>query len=332
MTITVGIFVDREADRPATSIELSEIFRDPLQPTDSIQLNNKYWPGEKFTLLSMIGDAEAMARMGKISAAARVLRPFKRYFTDVLTYGKFLQRLHRLHSSKSEFGCVVGLMEVRAEALEVNRYQGSDKHAVYPLEMPEAFSQLKKDTRRRYCREYGHDIVKMNTTVRFAKPSEHVADIRDFGLLSDYHNDEYKGVSTIVYLNDVTKEDHGAFSYIRGSHLIPRSLVLSAIHQTVFFDMQLRSPDQLKALPLEFRGSTGIGNFLDDDKVRTICGFREVLLGPSGTYISFNGQYLLHRGGKPVSGSRTAAFLQPEGVLRLKVRGLRSRLFGVTHR
>lgn len=310
---------------------LREIFRDPLDPVASIQLNNKYWPGDKFTLLNQIADAEQMVSVGSIGAAARQLRTFKPYFGGDSMYGKFLQRLHRLHSSRSEFGCVVGKIELPAEVLEANRYTGADKYAVYPLKMESAFSQLDGNTRRRYCSEYGRDIVKMNSTVRFAMPGEKVADIQDYGPLSDYHNDEYKGISTICYLSDVKEEDSGAFSFLRGSELIPRSLVLLAIHQCVFFDMQLRTPEQLKAVPLEFRGSTGVGNFLDDDKVRTFSRFREVLLGPSGTYISFNGQYLLHRGGKPVVGSRTAAFLQPEGILRLKLRGLRSHLFALTH-
>jgi hypothetical protein len=310
---------------------LSEIFCDPLEPSASIQLNNKYWPGDKFTYLSLIADAEATVKTNSIGAAARQLRTFKQFFGSDSIYGKFLQRLHRLHSSRSHFGCEVGKIELPGEVLEANRYTGSEKYAVYPLKMEPAFSRLDENTRFRYRSEYGLDILKMNRTVRFAMPGEKVADIQDYGPLSDYHNDEYKGISTICYLSDVNEEDSGAFSFLRGSELIPRSLVLLAIHQCVFFDMQLRTPEQLKAVPLEFRGSTGVGNFLDDDKVRTLSRFREVLLGPSGTYISFNGQYLLHRGGKPVSGSRTAAFLQPEGMLRLKLRGLRSHLFGLTH-
>jgi hypothetical protein len=312
-------------------MELSEIFNDPLKPSESIQLNNKYWPGERFTLLSMIADAEAMVRAGGLGLAARHLRHFARFFGDESTHRRFLQRLHRLYSSKSQFGCVVGKIQVPDEVVEANRYHGPEKYAVYPLKMAGAFSQLSRDARSRYCEEYGRDFLKMNSTVRFATPSEYASDMLNFGPLSDYHNDEYKGISTIVYLNEVQHEDNGAFSFIRGSHLIPRCVVLLAIHQTVFFDMRLRSAEQLQGLPLEFRGSTGIGNFLDDDKVRMVSGFREVLVGPIGTYISFNGQYLLHRGGKPLFGSRTAAFLQPEGIVRLKVRGLRSRLFGLTH-
>ena len=313
-------------------MHLREIFGDPLKPSASIQLNNKYWRGEKFTLLSMIADVEALVSEGGPGSAVRQLRQFKRFFSDESTYTSFLRRLHRLYSSKSQFGCVIGKVEVPEEVVKANRYDGPDKYAVYPLRMAGAFSRLKRDARQRYCKEYGQDFLKMNSTVRFAMPGEHVSDMRNFGPLSDYHNDEYKGISTIVYLSDVPEEDNGAFSFIRGSNLIPRSLVLLAIHQTVFFDMCLRSTEQLKCLPLEFRGSTGIGNFLDDDKVRTINSFREVLVGPVGTYITFNGQYLLHRGGKPLSGSRTAAFLQPEGIVRLKMRGLRSRLFGLTHR
>jgi hypothetical protein len=108
-------------------------------------------------------------------------------------------------------------------------------------------------------------------------------------------------------------------------------LILSAIHQCVEFDMLVTTPDSLASFPLEFRGSMGIGNFLDEDKVKAVCEFRRDVEGPVGTFVTFNGQYVLHRGGKPLAGTRTAAFLQPEGLVRHKMKSVRSLMFAKSY-
>jgi hypothetical protein len=309
---------------------LSEIFDDPFVPSRSIQLNNKYWPGSTFTLLDMLRDAEKVLRSGDVVTTAHRLRSLKAHFRSDDFFRKFLRRLHRLALFKSSFGCVTGRIDLPASAVAANRYTGPDTRASYPLSNVGSFERLIEENAAIYKKSYGRDLLRTNTTVRFAMPDERQADILNYGSLSDYHNDEYKGVSTIIYLCDVT-EANGAFSYIEGSHDVPRSLVLSAIHQCVEFDMLITTPESLAGLPLEFRGSMGIGNFLDDDKVATLSRFRRTVEGPTGTFVTFNGQYVLHRGGKPLSGTRTAAFLQPEGLLRHKMTSVRSIVFARSH-
>jgi hypothetical protein len=310
----------------ASSHGLEQAFNDPFDPRVSIQLNNRHWPGERYALIGLLREAESAVRGGNLAAAANQLERLRPHFQSA--YTKFLQRLHRLHTFRSSFGYDIGRVELSGEVIAANRYAGPDSRASYPLANVGGFADLVSRTRSLYRAEYGSDLVKMNCSVRFARPDASQADITDFGDLSDYHNDEYKGISTIVYLSDVS-EDNGAFSYIRGSHLIPRSLVLTAIHQCVEFDLGFKTPEQLASLPLEFRGSVGIGNFLDHDKLEAVKRCRQALEGPAGTYVTFNGQYVLHRGGKPLSGTRVAAFFQPEGVLRHKLSGARSRLFAM---
>lgn len=307
---------------------LSETFCNPLEPSQSIQLNNRYWPGDRFTLLGALRDAEGALASDGVARAVRQLLPLRKLFGSDGMYRKFVARLHRLHSSQSKFGCVTGRLDLPEEVVRANQYSGTEARAVYPLKMREAFAPLRAQARRHYCQEYGYDMLRLNCSVRFAMPDERVADMRDFGVLSDYHNDEYKGLTSIVYLSEVRDEEGGAFSYIAGSHVVPRSIVLSAIHQCVDIDMRLSTPEALRPLPLEFRGSCGIGNFLDPEKVEAFLSQRVVVAGPVGTFAMFNGQYVLHRGGKPAAGSRTAAFIQPEGMVRLKMKGLQSRLFG----
>jgi hypothetical protein len=309
---------------------LSEIFDDPFVPSRSIQLNNKYWPGAKFSLIDLVRDAEQVLSSGDVVTTARVLRPLKQHFRSDGYFQKFLRRLHRLSLFKSSFGCITGRIDLPERVVAANRYSGPESRAVYPLAEVASFAELIAENAAIYKASYGRDFLRTNTTVRFAMPDERQADIKDFGPLSDFHNDEYKGISTIIYLNDVTDEN-GAFSYIEGSHLVKRSLILSAIHQCVEFDMLVTTPDGLASFPLEFRGSMGIGNFLEDDKVRTVSEFRRDVEGPVGTFVTFNGQYVMHRGGKPLAGTRTAAFLQPEGLVRHKMKSVRSVVFAKSY-
>jgi hypothetical protein len=310
-------------------VTLSNLFADPLDPARSIQLNNRHWPGESFGLLSLLADAEACVQSGELGAAARVLQRLQRYFAGSGFFGKFLHRLHRLHTFRSQFGYITGQLDIAESAIKANEYTGASTRASYPLQSSASFARLISDTTRIYREQYGFDFLRTTCSVRFARPDERRADITNFGVLSDYHNDEYKGISTIVYLSDV-KDENGAFSYIADSHLIPRALVLTALHQCVEFDMGLTTPEQLGGLPLEFRGSVGIGNFLDEEKLQVVNRFRRVLEGAAGTFVIFNGQYVLHRGGKPSTGTRTAAFVQTHGLLHHKIKSMSSFLFRIT--
>jgi hypothetical protein len=305
---------------------LHESFSDAFDPSVSLQLNNRYWPGQKWTLRSLLADCEAALREGGPAAAVTGLRRLRQYFTTDAVFARLLHRVHRLHSQRSQFGFEAGRIDVSPEVLEANRYRGSLRSAEYAMARPESFSEVEQKATYIYRREYGTDVLRVNRSVRFAMPNDRTCDVTSWGELSDFHNDEYKGISAIIYFSP-TKTENGAFSFIEGSELIPRSIVLTAIHQCVELDMGLRGPENLSRLPLEFRGSMAVGNYLDYDKVRVLCAFRRVVEGGAGTYVTFNGQYVLHRGGKPLSGSRIAGFLQPEGMLMLKAKGLRSLLF-----
>lgn len=313
------------------SAALIDAFDNPLDPARSLQLNNRYWPGARFELLSAIAEAEKLVAQGDLRAAAGQLRALRRFFRTQRYFGSFLRRLHRLHSFRSGFGYVSGQIHVDPRALEANQYSGPATRASFPLRGRGFFGRLAKAAAAEYRKQYGADIVQTRCTVRFAVPDERQTDVTAYGPLSDMHNDEYKGISTIVYLSRVTA-DTGAFSYIRDSHLIPRSLVLTAAHQCVEFDMGLTTPEQLREVPLEFRGSLALGNFLEPEKVDAVMRFHQILEGDVGTYIMFNGQYLLHRGGKPSRGERTAAFFQPVGLLRHRVSSVASLVYGAMRR
>ena len=311
------------------SSTLAEMFDRPLDPARSIQLNNRYWPGASFQLLGLIDEAEQLVAQNELRAAARLLQRLRSCFKTDRFFVSFLRRLHRLRTFRSQFGLVRGRVEVDPESHAANRYTGNATRASYALQRRAMFAPLIDQTVAEYRRQYGVDVVLTHCSVRFARPDERQVDVTAYGPLSDYHNDEYKGITTIVYLSTVD-EERGAFAFIRDSQMIPRSLVLTAAHQCVEFDMHLTRPEQLEVLPLELRGSVGLGNFLEPDKVATLLAFREVLEGDVGTYVMFNGQYLLHRGGKPLSGDRTAAFFAPVGLMRHRLRSVGSLMFCLT--
>lgn len=96
--------------------------------------------------------------------------------------------------------------------------------------------------------------------------------------------------------------------------------MLRALHQVVDFDLRLSTPEQVATLPLEMRGGMGIGNYLDDDKKDIVRNARVDVLGKPGEGIIFNGFETLHRGGKPLSGSRTALFISTRGHVNMRVK------------
>jgi hypothetical protein len=302
-------------------MKITEIFGDPFNPDQSIQLNNRYWPSEKNKYLSALIDAENFLREGRNIQMARVLHSIKSPLLSGASFRRILRRIRKLHQDQFDFGFIVGKIDLSADTTNKLQYEGSRSREAYDVRIDDcqALDAIAEETKSLFRSRFGNDLIRMNSTVRYARPDERVADITHFGPLSDFHNDEHKGVSGIVYLSDV-KEENGAFQFIPYSNKIPRSIVLAGIHQYVCFDLGLQMAHQMEGLPLEFRSTPAIGNFLDDWKVKILNDAVKTLEGPVGSYIIFNGQYLIHRGGKPKTGERTALFFQPEGLIRLKAR------------
>ena len=58
------------------------------------------------------------------------------------------------------------------DALRSNQYGGAATRASYPLSSKECFRGLMAKTAAIYTNQYGRDILRLNCTVRFAKPDE----------------------------------------------------------------------------------------------------------------------------------------------------------------
>jgi hypothetical protein len=299
-------------------MNISEIFNNPLCPGSSIQLNNKYWPSTKFTNLDLIFDCEESI-MDRGFKDQRLQFHLKKLFPNEVLYKKMLKRLGKILCYQSSFGYEYFDLHLTESFLGAIKLTQSDYESSLKID---EFHELSRIVRKKYCAEYGWDFTTVHKSVRFSSADEgFLKQMSEFGPLSEYHNDELKGITCIVYLSNVAR-DNGAFSFIEGSEKIPRSPLLTAIHQTVCFDMGMSDWRYMETLPLEFRSTPLIGNFLEDEKAK-ICLQNEIVLeGVAGRGIIFNGQKLIHRGGKPVEGSRRAAFFAPEGIFFHKARSL----------
>ena len=137
---------------------------------------------------------------------------------------------------------------------------------------------------------------------------------------SDESRDVYKA---ILYLDDVEREAQGATSIIPTSFGFERDRlqwiigrVFSDIDRSAFSDLgssgrHLSSPSFRKlfmCIPPSLRqnshwGFDGLDSF---SQVNKLTESREVILGPSGTFLAFDGSRLMHRGGLVKEGNRWA--------------------------
>jgi hypothetical protein len=306
-------------------MDLTEAFNQPFDPNSSIQLNNKYWSSDKYTLLNLLKDCEASLSEQGIRSRSAPLIHLKKLFPKEIYYQKMIKRLGKLLCFQSNFGHMIQSVPVSRSLIEKVSYSGDQDAFYMPLPRDEEFKKLSQEVRGLYHAEYGWDFSILHKTMRYARSSATMQKAMNFGPMSDYHNDELKGITCVIYLSEV-KRENGAFSFIQGSECIPRSSILIAIHQTVCFNMGLTMPEQMVCLPLEFRSTPIIGNFLESEKIDALLENETVLEGGAGRAIIFNGQRVIHRGGKPVSGSRYAAFLAMEGMVIHKVRSFISQI------
>ncbi len=304
-------------------MDIIKTFNTPLNPLKSIQLNNKYWPFLKFTNLNLIQDCELSILSGS-GGTQDYFRHLMKLFPDDKVFRKMLKRLGKILCFQSDFGCTVLDYRTHIASLDLKNHEGDAKFFSQIISNDKIFKQISHKVMERYHHEYGLDITRMHKFFRFARAEDgYQSCMTEFGPTSDFHNDQYKGITCIVYLSDV-KKDNGAFTFIQGSEKIARSPLLTAIHQTVCYDMKLTCWDQMSSLPLEFRATPNIGNFLDPDKAKALLTKEVILEDVAGTVIMFNGQKLIHRGGKPLQGSRFAAFFSPEGLFIHKMRSFLS--------
>jgi hypothetical protein len=296
-------------------------FNAPLDPARSIQLNNRYWPGDRFEHLEMIREAEEdvvhrrygpMRRsVGRVKA---LLEPqYRRSFVSRLVYSVVFQ---------TSFNPIKFSVKLSDDFVAANTYSGPDAlHYKADVAYREELRHLVDFAHSIYRNKYGRDILTSGYEVRYINASNPNSRrrITQYGEFSDYHLDSGKDFTCIIYLGRVQPQN-GCFTYVEGSNDIPKSHVLRALHQVVHLEMKLSTPDEVAGLPLEMRGGMNVGDYLEDAKAERLRDFRVELLGDVGDGLIFNGFDTLHRGGQPLEGHRTAVFIGTKGLVTSRLR------------
>ena len=125
-------------------MNLAEIFHNPFDPNKSIQLNNKYWPSDNYTILSLLEDCEATISERGIDLKSMPLTQLRRLFHEDIYYQKMLWRLRKIQCFQTVSGYLIENVPINDGLLEAIKYSGDQDSLVMPLPNIEKFSALSK--------------------------------------------------------------------------------------------------------------------------------------------------------------------------------------------
>jgi hypothetical protein len=295
-------------------------FDDPLDPARSLQLNNRYWKSERYRYLDILREAEDDVVNMRLTALKKSLKPVKALLPPAM-HRAFIRRLVYSMVYHVTFSPIRFSISLSEAFIRANLYDGPDDVAYRDSRYTDELKYIVDLAHKIYRDHYGLDVLSSTYAVRYANAANVEASKRmtAFGDLSDFHLDEGKDFTCIIYLCPVTREN-GCFTYVNGSTAMKKSHVLRALHQVVEFDLKLATPEDRASLPLELRGSMAIGNYLDEEKHERVRDACVEVTGGVGDGIIFNGFDTLHRGGKPLKGSRTALFISTRGHINLRMK------------
>lgn len=302
-------------------------FSDPLDPARSLQLNNRFWKGESYQHLDMLRAADDDINHKRWGSLRKTLKPVKALI-PAQYHRALIARIAYSLAYRVVFEPIRFKLKLSDEFLEANRYRGNENEAYMDGKRTNELRNIIDLAHSVYLQQYGRDALYSRFQVRYMNSSnQRVAEVSNYGPLSDYHLDQRADFTCIIYLCDVTAAN-GCFSYIDGTCSLPKSHLLRALHGIVSFEMRSSFPKQVMdlQLPLELRGSIGMGNFIDDEKIARVKQAEIEFTGAAGDGIIFNGFDTMHRGGKPPSGERLAIFISTAGHVRMRAERLARQL------
>lgn len=309
---------------PEERSSLSRRFSDPLDPARSLQLNNRYWKHDTFQHLDLLRTAEDQIEHRRFVAARTTLRQVATLLPNTF-HRAFVSRLAYSIVYRAAFEPIRVSLTLPDVFLTANRYDGAETEALVDVRRRDAINDLVDVVHRAYAQVNGRDVLHSDFEVRYINSAnaQRVREMTGYGALSDFHLDESADFKCIVYLTPANREA-GCFSYIEGVGAVRKSHVLRALQGVVRFDMSLNTPGQVAHLPLELRGGSELGNYLDEEKHSLLTAATVDVIGNAGDGIMFDGFHTLHRGGKPTNGARTALVISTAGRLRRGInKGLR---------
>jgi hypothetical protein len=300
--------------------DITSYFNDPMDPARSLQLNNRYWPGETFQHLDALRAADDDIKAKRYGSLKKSLKPVLALLPKEY-HRAFLARLAYSITYRIVFEPIRFAIKLSDEFIDANSYKGDKNEAYMEGRNVEELRHVVGMAHTAYQEYYGRDILSSGFQVRYINSTntQRVEEITGHGAFSDFHLDQRSEFTCIVYLTNVGTRN-GCFSYLDGSSTVQKSHLLRALHGVVSFEMGLPNPEQTAHLPLELRGGIGLGNFLDDDKHSRLAGAKIDVVGPPGSGVIFNGFDTIHRGGKPIEGERLAIFVSTGGRLTMRLR------------
>ncbi len=306
----------------ASAPALAEVLSDPFDPDRSLQLNRRHWPMEPFRWLSEVRAAEQALQTDDQQGFRQALSAISPGLFGSSFLDAVLWRARRLSVGRQALGYATGWVDVAQVGPHLQFKARSPiegiQGAPLPRQFRDAFSPMLRTVASLHAIHFGPDIRTIHLSTRYAGTDAEAALLREHEPLLDYHFDGYGDINAVCYLHDVTPGD-GPFEFVEGSHFVPQSIVIKSIHEHLFFDRNLSRPVDLECVPLEFRGTPRISNFIDPEKTRELLRYQRMFQAPKGGYIVFDGRYLLHRGGVPMNGSRLAAFAHTVSQIRGRI-------------
>lgn len=310
-----------------------DFFCDPYDISTSFQLSGRLKGNDQFRWLNCIRDIDAALTNRRYREVLRLVQIATSFLTPDQRR-KIISRLVYNDLYLRSFGPkIFSLPLIKQEGRFMLGWQPS-VHLELGINLHSIQKTMVRESRRNFHALYGRDFSSSSLAVRYSKVADTGAQVlahSDRGSESTaffkdtntnfLHLDEKKGITTILYLSDVAVPN-GAFRYVEGSHEAKISPTLKAIHEFVYNDLKIATYDGVMCFPPEFRAGINYYFWLEPEKQRIIDSFTKTLIGPAGTAITFAGNRLLHGGGIPYLGERSALFIQHIGRFSHRLRHL----------
>lgn len=316
-----------------TTKSFSDFFSDPYDISASFQLSARLMGADKCRWISRIRDADDALTRGKSRLFLRLIKPVISFLNNK-QQRQIIRRTVYNHIFLRAFDPLVFSLPTGVSEGRFVLGSQPSRHLEFSVSFDTLRKGLVKTTRAQFHKLYGADISRSLLALRYAKleqpedilesqmrTAEDVETLAKHSNPSFLHLDEKKGITTIVYLSDVSAAN-GAFRYVEGSHEAPISPTLKAFHEFVLNDMKITKHEGVMNLPSEFRAGINYYFWLEPEKQSVIDRFTKIVEGPAGTAITFAGNRLLHGGGTPYLGERDALFIQHVGILLHRIRQL----------
>jgi hypothetical protein len=284
-------------------------FSNPYEVDNSYQLSGITIGKSSLDLIGFIEDADKYLENNE----------YKKF---IICFRKITSCIPNLkHRQMIMYRIIYNYLNLKSFEPVISSFDSIDVSGMVDLSLTTIQQKLTLISKKYVQNTYGKDVLRTNFSWRQNKQKITLkANVNNEKKKINYiHLDEKKGITTIMYLSDVTETD-GPFRYVKGSHDAPCSYILKALHEFMSCDLKINSPEQMKDFPAEYRQSINYYDFLETEKKKSLDQLSVSVLGQRGTIVSFAGNRLLHGGGSPTAGARSALFVQHVGLFRQRFR------------